>query len=143
MQMNNEMKIILKEVVTKHEGRKKRAYIDTENNITGGIGHNLSAHDFSDKIIDDWYEEDSEFFYKQLNDTFQWFQYLNQARQIGLIDLAFMGFKSFLSFRKLIAALRVSDFDWAANEILSSKYAKQVGQRAIDIANIIRTGVIV
>lgn len=127
-------------LLVKHEDDKKRAYIDTLGNITCGVGHNLSARDVADDIRERWVKEDIGEFYNDLCSTFSWYLKLNMPRQIALIDLAFMGFKSFLTFEKMLACLSMGDFQGAALNILNSEYHKQVGQRAVDVANIIQSG---
>lgn len=127
-------------LLLKHEGDRKRAYLDSLGNITIAIGHNLQSQDVADDIRLRWFREDLGDFYNKLSKTYPWFQKLNQARQIALLDMAFMGFKKLQTFVKMLYFLSESDFNRAAREILNSKYRKQVGQRAVDLANIIRSG---
>jgi lysozyme len=129
----------VKKILIEHEGRKQRTYIDTVGNITAGIGHNLSAHDISNDIIERWFYEDVNFFYEKLS-KLSWFNKLNEARQIALIDMAFMGWGNFLGFKDMIKAFEEDNLDKAANEIIDSEYGRKFTKRANDIANIIRTG---
>ena len=46
-----------------------------------------------------------------------------------------MGITKFKQFKKTIAYIESGDFDLAGAELLNSRYADQVGQRAIDVAN--------
>lgn len=131
-----------KVILIKHEGYKSRAYIDTVGKITAGVGRNLSDRDIDDQTIDRWLEEDIIFFYGQLSFNFSWFEKLNEPRKLALIDMCFMGFKKFIGFKKMISAIEQDDFESAAKEMLDSLWAKQVGNRAIELSNIIRTGVI-
>jgi len=43
-------------------------------------------------------------------------------------------------FKKMFAAIGRQDFDLASQEILKSKYAKQVGARANELAEIMQRG---
>ena len=52
-----------------------------------------------------------------------------------------MGMPRLLGFKKMIDALKRRDFADAANELLCSKYAGQVGERAVRYADILRAGV--
>jgi lysozyme len=140
IEMNSLMKQNLKCLLTLHEGRKNRVYLDTRNNITAGIGHNLSAHDIEEDIIERWFEQDSGYFYNRLAEHFYWFKSLNEARQIALVDMCFMGFIALLSFVEMIKCFEKGDFDGAADEILNSDYALELPKRAHDIAHIIKTG---
>ena len=67
---------------------------------------------------------------------------LNDARKAALIDMVFnLGITGLMTFKKMLAALERKDYDAASSEILDSRYAIQVGARAIRIATIIRSGV--
>ena len=140
--MTTEMQKKALSLLIKHEDDRKRAYLDTAGNITVGIGHNLSNRDVADDIRFRWAKEDIGEFYNHLSQTFPWYNKLTPERQIALIDMAFMGWQHFLTFQKMIDCLSVNDFKGAALEILNSEYRREVGQRAIDIANIISQGVI-
>ena len=53
-----------------------------------------------------------------------------------LVNLVFnMGFSKFLQFKKTIKHIENEEFELAGAELLNSRYAQQVGQRAIDVAN--------
>src|ERR1700678_2550540 len=123
-------------LLIKHEDDKARAYIDTRGNITAGVGHNLTSRDIAEDIRQRWVKEDITEFYTDLC-AFDWFPKLCEARQIALIDMSFMGWKSFLGFTDMIACLAKNDFSGAAHEVLRSDYAKEVGSRAQDIADIL------
>ena len=64
-----------------------------------------------------------------------------ESVQEALVDLAFnMGTPTLLTFKRALRALQAQEWDNAADEILSSRYAKQVGRRAEIIADMIRSG---
>ncbi len=138
--MNNDMKVKLKALLIKHEDCKFFPYMDTLNNVTIGIGRNLSGRGILPAEVELMFENDVNYFYGVLSDMFPWFKQLNEARQCALVDMCFMGIKSFLSFSKMLAALEEGDFERAAREVIDSKYESEVHQRAHDIAEIIRTG---
>ena len=66
---------------------------------------------------------------------------LNQTRREALIEMAYNIGPSLSRFRMMLAALGREDYEEAASEALSSRWAEQVGQRADRIAERIRTGV--
>ena len=138
--MNLDMQLKLKKLLIQHEGCRSEPYSDTKGNITIGIGRNLTDRGVLPSEIDFMYNNDALYFFEQLSADYKWFNYLDENRQIALVDFAFCGMKTFAEFTSMIAALTIHDFDSAADELLNSVYAKQVGQRAIDLANIIRTG---
>ena len=56
-------------------------------------------------------------------------------------DLCFnIGITSLRKFYKAIAAMNVHDYETAAMEFLDSRWANQVGTRALDVTDMIRTG---
>lgn len=129
----------LKQQLIKHEGYAKFPYIDTVGKITIGIGRNLSDIGITDATINQWFTDDVNFFYNQLY-KFPFFAKLNQVRQMALVNMAFMGWQRFLGFKKMLVALEQYDYATAAKEMLDSKWAHQVGQRAIDLSNMILKG---
>jgi lysozyme len=74
--------------------------------------------------------------------TFRWWSSLDRPRQEVLINMAFnLGMTRLLGFRNMLAALGAGDYGIAADELLDSRYARQVGQRAQRLAIQLRTGV--
>jgi lysozyme len=79
--------------------------------------------------------------YKELKKEISFFNDLDAERQYALIDMAFnLGVFGLLRFKKMLKALEKSDYQTASRECLASKYASEVGQRAIRIAHTIATG---
>jgi lysozyme len=66
---------------------------------------------------------------------------LDQVRREALIEMCFnMGPGNLAKFKMMIASLAEEDFEAAADEALSSRWADQVGKRADRIAERIRSG---
>lgn len=140
--MNAGMMSAAKQLLIKHEGYEKYPYTDTVGKITIGVGYNLTDRGLSDYWINAQLENDITYFYNFLNTTFGWFKSLNDPRQIALVDMCFMGAKNFITFKKMLAALAEKNYYLAAKEMLDSKWAKQVGNRAQELAEMIKTGTI-
>jgi lysozyme len=51
-----------------------------------------------------------------------------------------LGLQGLLGFKDMMLAIEAEDYDRAANEMLESKWATQVGERAICLAGIMRHG---
>lgn len=65
----------------------------------------------------------------------------NNARQAILISLVYqMGMSGVTKFTKMWQALSSGDFEWAAKEMLDSKWAKQTPNRAKRHSEQMRTG---
>ena len=66
---------------------------------------------------------------------------LNQARLDALTNMAFnLGRERLSGFKKMFAAIKDRNFDLAAAEMLNSKYARDVGQRAVELSNQLSSG---
>ncbi len=137
--MTKEAFLRIKRSLVLHEGHENFPYIDSVGKISIGIGYNLSDRGLDNDWINNQFQQDVNFFYKNLCE-FPWFHLLNEDRQIILIDMAFMGWKRFLGFEKMIDALERRDYEKAALEILNSKWADEVKDRAVQLAEGIRTG---
>lgn len=138
--MTAEMSTKLKQLLVKHEGKETFPYIDTVGKITIGIGYNLSDRGVSEKWINEQYDTDVNYFYTSLMNDYPWFHHLNEVRQMVLVDMAFMGYKRFQSFKKMLAWLSIFDYEKAAAEMLNSKWASQVHGRASELAGIMVSG---
>lgn len=123
------------------EGRKRRIYQDTVGKWTAGVGRNLSDRDFSDDEIALMLKNDIAIVMRELDINIPWWHILCDARQNVLANMCFnLGINRLLGFKKMLAHVVMRRYDDAAKEMLSSKWAKQVGQRAVRLAEMMRTG---
>jgi lysozyme len=121
------------------EGLKTQTYIDSTGHITIGWGRNLSNGISLDEA-ELLFQND---FNRAVNELTQytWYQIQPQSVKDALINMNFnLGIERLLSFKKMIKALSIKDYTNAAVEALDSTWANQVGQRARDIALMIREG---
>jgi lysozyme len=73
--------------------------------------------------------------------AFPWWPTIGEVRRDALANLAFnIGLTRLLQFRRMLAAIARQDWESAASELLDSDYARQVGQRAVRLAHMLRTG---
>ena len=57
-----------------------------------------------------------------------------------MIDMGFnIGLDRLMKFEKCLARIKASDFQGAANEMLNSSWANQVGARATRLADVMRS----
>ena len=138
--MTPEILAKLRRSLVAHEDCRKYPYVDSVGKITIGIGYNLTDRGIDDEWINARYLKDVNYFYDQLSSQFGWYQDLTHDRQIVLIDMAFMGWKKFLTFNKMLHALLHHDYKQAAYEMLNSKWAEQVNGRATTLAQAMLTG---
>ena len=125
-----------------HEGVRSHVYLCTAGYETIGVGRNIaeSRIGLSDDEIDYLLENDIKRCKQELV-SLSWFPDLDPVRQDAIVNLCFnLGLTRLMGFQNAIGAMAVGDYEKAANEFLDSRWAKQVGQRSLDVAHMIRTG---
>jgi lysozyme len=128
--------------ITKHEGKKLFPYIDSENILTIGVGHNLEAKGISEAVCAMMLDEDLSDSIKDAK-TFWWFDLLDSVRQEVVVNMIFnLGLSRFRGFTRTINAIENNQWERAAAEMLDSKWARQVGRRASELATAMRVGII-
>lgn len=127
-------------MLKRHEGQRLKPYLCTADKLTIGYGRNLDDNGISEAEALYLLQNDIDACYSELN-VFHWFQELDQVRQEALVDMRFnLGLPRFLSFKKMIARLMAKEYSQAAEEIINSLYARQVGDRANELAYMIERG---
>lgn len=129
-----------KEYTKKFEGLSLFPYMCPTGHLTIGYGHNLEIG-ITPVIAEVLLEADLRLAEMELASKVSYFNKLDEARQFVLVDMCFnMGLKKLLTFKKFLAALSKKDYKEAAREMLDSKWAVQVGNRAKKLAEIMKTG---
>lgn len=129
------------ELLTLHEGYRDKPYLDTMDKWTIGIGHNLTDNGLSTKIINLLVREDIEIARKDLDNIWDKWVDLSRPRQLVLIDMCFnLGRTRYLTFKRFWKALKDGDYTLAGKEMLESRWAKQVGDRADRLTNMMIEG---
>jgi lysozyme len=124
-----------------HEGLRLHPYKCTSGKITIGYGRNLDDVGISQSDADHFLKEDIKKAHKAAKTLFDSFNELNPRRQAVLIDMAFnLGMTRLSKFKKMIEAVNYHDYEKAAHEMLDSKWAVQVGNRANYLAEAMREG---
>lgn len=129
----------LEEQLTRHEGLKLKPYVCPAGALTIGVGHNLDANGISKAVAMAILKEDIARARDDVASLLDFFKvekwHLSPARQDALANMAFnLGRRRLAGFEKMFAAIKADRFDLAAAEILDSQYAKEVGKRAIELA---------
>lgn len=123
------------------EGYRQLPYTDTTGNLTVGYGRNLASVGIDQLEAEYLLRNDVIRILGELSSLI-WFSGLNDARQQVIVNMAFnMGIAGLLGFKNMIAAIQKSDYANAAAEMLSSDWATQVGQRAVNLAVRMKNGV--
>ena len=133
----------LTEMLRKHEGVRDKVYLCSAGYETIGVGRNISEDGLglSDDEIDYLLSNDIKRVREELTEEYYWFAGLDEARQDAMIDISFnLGQTRLRGCVKSLEAMAREDFDTAADEFMDSKWSEQVGDRAVEVTEIIRTG---
>lgn len=130
----------LQELLKKHEGLRLKMYLDSLGIPTIGYGFNLRDNPITQEIAQELLELVLSPIVSKLS-AYPWFTQLNEDRQAAIVDMAYnMGISNLLQFHHMLQALQGGNYQEAASQMLNSLWAKQVGIRAQEDAEIIRTG---
>lgn len=151
----DELKLVKE--LRRDEGEKLIAYRDSLGYWTIGVGHLIDPVKGADPapfgidlrhgtaitrnqsemlLLQDIKEKKAE-----LDKKLAWWRNLTDARQRVILNMAFnLGVGGLLGFKNTLAAISVGDYEAAAANMLKSKWAKQVGQRANRLATMMVNG---
>ena len=132
----------IKAQLVRHEGLRLKLYRCTAGKLTIGIGRNL----------DDCGITQSEAYVMLINDIMNCekqlqakipdiYNGLDEVRKSVLLNMCFnLGISGLLGFKNTLEFIKVGDWERAANNMLVSRWAKQVGRRAIELSELMRKG---
>lgn len=124
-----------------HEGLRLKSYTDTVGKLTIGVGRNLDDVGISEAEAMLMLDNDIAKVMAGLDASLPWWRTLSARRQMVLADMAFnLGITRLQGFRQALAAMQEGRWDDASKEMLDSKWAQQVGRRAITLAEMMRNG---
>ena len=127
-------------IIRRHEGLRLKPYLCSEGKITIGFGRNLEDMGISEKEAEMLLMSDIQRCYEEL-DVFSWFHDLDQVRQEAMVNMLFnLGLPTFLEFKRTLKFMAEGAYSQAAAEMLDSKWANQVGDRAKELAYMVDTG---
>src|SRR5690554_2169347 len=124
----------------RHEGLRLKPYRDTVGKLTVGYGRNLDDRGITAEEAELMLTRDVDEVIEDL-ERMPLFLSLDPMRKVVLANMCFnLGLPGLLGFKKMLAALSLHDFDEAARQMMDSKWARQVGVRAVELSEIMRTG---
>ena len=130
-------------MLKRHEGVKKHVYTCSAGYETIGAGRNISPSGLglSESEIHMLLTNDIYRVVGELSEEYKWFDDLDTVRKDAMIDLSFnLGQTSLRKFENALEAMKFKNYDKAASDFMDSKWSQQVGSRAVEITNMIRTG---
>lgn len=131
----------LKAQLKRHEGLRLKPYKCSAGKLTIGYGRNLEDVGISEREAEYLLERDIDKAVADLSRAFDWFGRLDSVRQDVVINMTFnIGLTRLFGFRRMIAALDRGDFNSAADEMLDSKWARQVKGRAKELSRQMKLG---
>jgi len=131
------------EMLRRHEGVRNHVYRDTENLETIGVGRCIAEGSLglSDDEVDYLLGNDLKRCIEELKTAFDWYEKLDPVRQDVMISLCFnLGLTRLLKFEKALAGMENSDWETASTEFMDSRWSTQVGERAVELTDMLRTG---
>ena len=124
----------VKQSLKLHEGKRNLPYQDSLGVWTVGYGHNMEVP-LSDRAIEQILEDDLHSAVSELDRAFPSWKQHSENRQDVLVEMIFnLGAPRLSSFKNMWKALDDKDYPQASAEMLDSKWASQVGQRAETLA---------
>ena len=132
----------IKSQLVRHEGLRLKPYRCTAGKLTIGVGRNLDDCGISQKEAYALLDNDIRNCEQQLLDEIPViYGALDEVRQSVILNMCFnLGLKGLLGFSNTLAYIAAGDWERAANGMLASKWAKQVGSRAIELSELMRKG---
>ena len=127
----------LKRDITRREGLRLHVYDDHLGNPTIGVGRLLSRG-ITETTAMQMLEEDIDIVLNELKQKLPWFDEMPEVVQECLVDLGFnLGVPRLMQFQLTLGFLQAHKWQEAAEELLRSRYATQVPNRANEIAEMI------
>ena len=131
----------LTDMLVDHEGMRRKPYRCTAGKLTIGVGRNLDDRGISPDEAMYMLANDIRDSRRELSAAFPWFDKLDEVRQAVLIDMCVnLGLSRLQGFRNTMALIGVGKYEAAAQEMLNSKWAEQVGRRAQRLSRMMATG---
>ena len=129
----------IKELIIKHEGLELKPYRCTAGKLTIGVGRNIEDVGISKGEAIFMLDNDIEICIKDMVELFPGWYQLSGNQQSVLINMRFnLGPGRFRKFKKMIAAVNDKNFERAANEMKDSLWYHQVGNRAVELVEMMK-----
>lgn len=121
------------------EGLRLKPYRCTAGRLTIGVGRNLDDRGLTRAEALTLLDNDITDFWARLLAALPWLADAPEPVQEALLNMAFnLGVEGLLDFRQTLALIRTGDYAGAAQAMLASRWAGQVGQRAARLAAQVR-----
>jgi lysozyme len=124
-----------------HEGLRLKPYLDSTSHLTVGVGRNLTDKGVTQFEAMVLLQDDIADVQADLTKALPWWKQLDPIRQRVIQDMCFnLGVYKLLQFNDFLALVKASLFEQAADDMLTTLWARQVGRRARRLSAMMRTG---
>lgn len=134
----------IKTQLHRDEGVKDHAYVDSEGYLTIGVGRLIDKRKggrLTPREIEFLLDNDIEEKEDELRAKLPWYDDLDEARRGVLLNMAFnLGVDGLLKFARTLESVKLGRYAAAAEQMLQSKWATQVGDRAVRLSKQMRSG---
>lgn len=131
----------LRDELTRDEKEMLTLYKDTVGKYTIGVGRNLSDRGINHEESQFMLDNDIKLVESDLNSKLPWWVNLTDNRQRVLANMCFnLGINRLLGFKNTLEFIKTGEYNKAADGMLQSLWAKQVGERATRLSNMMRQG---
>jgi lysozyme len=132
----------LVERLIKHEGLRLKPYTCPAGKLTIGVGRNLEDRGITEEEAMMMLQNDIIACRKECYSNFIWYGEMDELRQEVILEMCFnLGITRLKGFKKMLKACELKNYTLASQEMLTSLWARQVGNRAKNLAKIMEKGV--
>lgn len=129
----------LKRELIRDEGFRSKPYKCTAGKLTIGVGRNIEDNGITEDEAMYLLENDISSCIKQLTTKLPWYTSKPDAVQRVLTNMCFnLGISKLMSFKKTLSLIELGKYKEASVQMLNSLWARQVGERAIRLSNILK-----
>ena len=131
----------LEDQLITHEGLELKPYQCTADKLTIGVGRNIEDRGITEDEARYLLKNDIKIVEDELLSKKPMVAELDAVRQRVLVDMGFnLGIPTLLKFQNMWLAIEQEDFIQDSIEMMDSRWARQVGQRAHKLSEAMRIG---
>ena len=130
-------------MLKRHEGVRDKVYMCSAGYETIGVGRNISESGLglSEDEVEYLLKNDILRCRNELLGEYDWFENLDSVRQEAMIDLSFnLGQTKLRTFVKALGHMADGNYEEAGREFYNSRWAEQVGDRSLEVCQMIGSG---
>jgi len=117
-------------LIISNEGYRQKPYKCTADKLTVGYGTNLEDRGITED--ESLYILNNDLKLIRMNmDAHDLTGFMTDSQEAAIMDMAYnLGWSGLMKFEKMIFSIKCADYEQAAKELLDSRYARQVPNRA-------------